>query len=381
MFPVTPYGKSKVDAERELHCSPTTTSAPPTCATRPPTARRPGSALTSWSTTSPPSRSPPARCTCKATAPRGGRWCTSRTSAARSSRCLRHRARSSTTRRSTSGAPRTTCRSATWPRWSARRYPARAHVRRGRGPGPAQLPGRLQQAERHVPRPADEVERPRRDHRAARGVHQVRPDLRRLHVAALRPAPPRFASCSTRVSWTTCSGGRASCGPCRRVPDVAEAEHTVPARTVHASSATVAAGPQATTGSRSVLPGGLRLARVVAHRFSWGLADQAMSSLSNAAVSLYIARQLGATAVRRVQRGLRDLLVRAERVTRPGHRPAARQVQPRRAPGLEARRAVLHRRRRRSSAWSWGSSAWSSADSAPGRRACRSSRSASRCPG
>jgi O-antigen/teichoic acid export membrane protein len=36
------------------------------------------------------------------------------------------------------------------------------------------------------------------------------------------------------------------------------------------------------------------LTRVVAHRFSWGLADQAMSSLSNAAVSLYIARQLGA---------------------------------------------------------------------------------------
>jgi O-antigen/teichoic acid export membrane protein len=44
-----------------------------------------------------------------------------------------------------------------------------------------------------------------------------------------------------------------------------------------------------------VLPRGLRLVRVVAHRFSWGLADQAMSSLSNAAVSLYIARQLGAT--------------------------------------------------------------------------------------
>ena len=38
----------------------------------------------------------------------------------------------------------------------------------------------------------------------------------------------------------------------------------------------------------------MRLARAVARRFSWGLADQAMSSLSNAAVSLYIARQLGA---------------------------------------------------------------------------------------
>lgn len=39
----------------------------------------------------------------------------------------------------------------------------------------------------------------------------------------------------------------------------------------------------------------IRIARLVAHRFSWGLADQAMSSLSNAAMSLYIARELGAT--------------------------------------------------------------------------------------
>jgi O-antigen/teichoic acid export membrane protein len=46
---------------------------------------------------------------------------------------------------------------------------------------------------------------------------------------------------------------------------------------------------------RSRLPDGLRVARVAARRFSWGLADQAMSSLSNAAMSLYIARELGAT--------------------------------------------------------------------------------------
>jgi len=38
----------------------------------------------------------------------------------------------------------------------------------------------------------------------------------------------------------------------------------------------------------------MRLVRQVARRFSWGLADQGMSSLSNAAVSLYVARQLGA---------------------------------------------------------------------------------------
>jgi len=33
----------------------------------------------------------------------------------------------------------------------------------------------------------------------------------------------------------------------------------------------------------------------VARRFGWGLADQAMSSVSNAAVSFYVARELGAT--------------------------------------------------------------------------------------
>ena len=34
--------------------------------------------------------------------------------------------------------------------------------------------------------------------------------------------------------------------------------------------------------------------RRVAQRFGWGLADQAMSSLSNAAMSFYVARELGA---------------------------------------------------------------------------------------
>ena len=35
--------------------------------------------------------------------------------------------------------------------------------------------------------------------------------------------------------------------------------------------------------------------RRVARRFGWGLADQAVSSLSNAALSFYVARELGAT--------------------------------------------------------------------------------------
>ena len=69
---------------------------------------------------------------------------------------------------------------------------------------------------------------------------------------------------------------------------MAEAEHTVPARAAHDASGVAVAVPAADKQSR------LRLVRGVAHRFSWGLADQAMSSLSNAAVSLYIARELGA---------------------------------------------------------------------------------------
>jgi O-antigen/teichoic acid export membrane protein len=61
----------------------------------------------------------------------------------------------------------------------------------------------------------------------------------------------------------------------------------------------VTAAPQAAAGrgvlgarARS-LPIG-RLIHQVAQRFTWGLADQAVSSLTNAAVSLYIARALGA---------------------------------------------------------------------------------------
>lgn len=38
-----------------------------------------------------------------------------------------------------------------------------------------------------------------------------------------------------------------------------------------------------------------RLIRQIVARFSWGLADQAMSSLTNSAMSIYIARELGAT--------------------------------------------------------------------------------------
>ncbi len=74
-----------------------------------------------------------------------------------------------------------------------------------------------------------------------------------------------------------------------------EADQAIPAQSRPDSGVGAwdgAAQTQAAVDGRPGLPGG-RLVRV-ARRFSWGLADQAMSSLSNAAVSLYIARELGA---------------------------------------------------------------------------------------
>ena len=58
---------------------------------------------------------------------------------------------SCTTRPSTWAAPRTTCRSATSPRWSATRCPAPRCRWPRRRPGPAQLPRRLLQADRTFP--------------------------------------------------------------------------------------------------------------------------------------------------------------------------------------------------------------------------------------
>ena len=49
--PVTPYGVSKVRAERDIACSPATVFAPPFCVRRPPTAFRPAFDSISCSTT------------------------------------------------------------------------------------------------------------------------------------------------------------------------------------------------------------------------------------------------------------------------------------------------------------------------------------------
>ena len=105
--------------------SPPPPSPPSSSATPPPTASRPACAATSWSTTSSPTPTRPARCGCSPTARRGARSPTSRTSRAPSSPRSRRRTRPSTTRPSTSAATRTTTRSATSPGWSSR-PPARA---------------------------------------------------------------------------------------------------------------------------------------------------------------------------------------------------------------------------------------------------------------
>ena len=98
-----------------------------------------------------------------ATARRGGRSCTSRTSPGRSSRCMEAPRESCTTRRSTSARPRRTTGSATSPRWSRQVVPGLAgHVLRRGGHRPAQLPGQLRQAGRGVSAFETEVDGARR---------------------------------------------------------------------------------------------------------------------------------------------------------------------------------------------------------------------------
>ena len=126
--------------------------------------------------------------------------------------------------------------------------------------------------------------------------------------------------------------GAGATAPCRRGADVTEA----------GQARSMPAGIRRPRADARAWPGRPRPARVRARRFSWGLADQTVSSLTNAALSLYIARDLGATAfgafslayvtysfVLNASRGLATdpLLVRFSRAEHPVWRravPAAR---------------------------------------------------------
>ena len=101
--PVTAYGESKVLAEQDIAPLADDDLQPDLPAQRDRLRRLAAAARsTSWSTTSSAGRTPPARSCCRATARRGARSCTSRTSRARRWPCSTLRASSSTTRRSTS---------------------------------------------------------------------------------------------------------------------------------------------------------------------------------------------------------------------------------------------------------------------------------------
>ena len=61
------------------------------------------------------------------------------------------------------------------------------------------------------------------------------------------------------------------------------------------------------------------LARRLGRRLGWGVADQAVSSLTNFAVNIYIARELGAVEYGAFSLAYVTYWVRAKRVTRPCH--------------------------------------------------------------
>ena len=158
--------------------SPTRASARPTCATPRRTARARGCARTSSSTTSPEPRSPAARCGCRATARRGVRWSTPRTSRGPSSPCSsadrRGHPRPGVQRRSRRGR-----RPDPHHRRRGRGADRRArHVRRGRLGRQARLPGRLRQDRSPAARASS------RPGRCPAGIDQLAADMGRNGLTA-----------------------------------------------------------------------------------------------------------------------------------------------------------------------------------------------------
>ena len=88
--------------------------------------------------------------------------------------------------------------------------------------------------------------------------------------------------------------------------------------------------------------------RAIVGRLSWGLADQAVSSLTQLRGGLYVARSLGRDRVRRVQPCLGHLRRGAQLLPRAGHRPARGALQRRagRVLARGARRSTGTARRR-----------------------------------
>ena len=186
LSPVTPYGESKVAAERDSRCSPTTTSARPTFATPPrtaPDAAPPGHRGEQPHRCRDHHRSGPLESDGTPWRPLVHIEDISRAFLAmlEAPRELVH------DRRSTSAGRRTTYRSATSRRWCARPCRVEADVAEGAGPDLRNYRVDFAKLDRHVPGLGLRWS-VRQGSRSCRRVHQVRPQLRGLHVVAVRPA-------------------------------------------------------------------------------------------------------------------------------------------------------------------------------------------------
>ena len=104
---------------------------------------------------------------------------------------------------------RTTCRSATSPRWSATRCPGR-RCRSPTAPDRTCATTASTSPSSTTPSPSCGCSWSVREgiDELARGLHQVRPDLRRLRVVAVRPAAPDPRAARRRARSTRCCAGQ-----------------------------------------------------------------------------------------------------------------------------------------------------------------------------